>query len=132
MRILHTAAARQGTGELVFRSEGGKHPPDRNAMRLAFQRCGIGGTRHGLRSAFRTWCDEVATVRYEAAELCLSHHVGSQTARAYLRTDLLEERRVVMQAWADYLNPEDGAEDPPHPGRPSSRQHMQARPSGCL
>ncbi len=33
----------------------------------------------------------------------LAHVEGSKTVRAYARDDLLEKRRAVMQAWADYV-----------------------------
>lgn len=57
---------------------------------------------HGLRSSFRNWCAETGVSR-EVAEKCLAHAVGSQTERAYNRTDLREQRAAVMQKWADYI-----------------------------
>lgn len=59
-------------------------------------------TIHGMRSTFRDWCAEVG-VREVVAEKCLMHAVGSEVQQAYQRSDLLEQRREVMQAWADYL-----------------------------
>ena len=37
------------------------------------------------------------------AEVCLAHSQGSKLVRAYLRTDLLDQRRVVMDAWGAYV-----------------------------
>lgn len=34
------------------------------------------------------------------------HAVGNQVFRAYQRDDLLEQRRALLQEWADYLLPE--------------------------
>ena len=56
-------------------------------------------TVHGIRSTFRDWAaGEGADSR--TAELCLSHTVGSKVERAYLRDDLLEKRRVLLDQWA--------------------------------
>ena len=41
--------------------------------------------------------------RLEAAEAALAHKVRSQAEAAYARSDLLDRRREVMQAWAAYL-----------------------------
>ena len=57
---------------------------------------------HGVRSIGRTWMSE-ARVPFDVAELCLAHSVGSQTVQAYDRSDLLEERRKVMQEWCDFV-----------------------------
>ena len=58
-------------------------------------------TVHGYRSAFRDWCEERNNFDWAAKEMCLSHKIG-KTARAYVRTDLLDKRRIIMQAWASY------------------------------
>jgi integrase len=61
-----------------------------------------GGTVHGLRSSFRDWAAETGVDR-ALAESALGHVVGGVEG-AYLRSALIERRRPVMQAWADYLN----------------------------
>ena len=35
----------------------------------------------------------------------LAHIVGGPVERAYFRSDLLEQRRRLLQAWADYVEP---------------------------
>ena len=41
----------------------------------------------------------------------LSHAIPNQTAAAYIRTTYFEERRGIMQQWADYLDGQElGAE----------------------
>lgn len=57
---------------------------------------------HGLRSMARCWMADMGTP-FEIAEACLSHVSGSQVSRAYQRSDYLDARRAVMQAWSDYL-----------------------------
>ena len=62
---------------------------------------GSDGTLHGMRSSFRDWCGETGIPR-EVAEACLAYRVGSAAEQAYARSDLLERRRELMEAWAQY------------------------------
>lgn len=59
-------------------------------------------TAHGFRSTFRDWCSEHGYSR-DLAERALAHTVKNKVEAAYHRTDLIEQRRPMMQAWADYL-----------------------------
>lgn len=44
-------------------------------------------TPHGMRSAFKVWCAEVAKVRDEVSEAALAHTISEKARAAYLRTD---------------------------------------------
>ncbi len=57
---------------------------------------------HGMRSTFRQWAAERGFPR-EIAELALAHFMGSEVERAYQRSDMLERRRALMTAWADFM-----------------------------
>lgn len=59
-------------------------------------------TAHGFRSSFRDWCSEKGYSR-DLAERALAHTVQNKVEAAYHRTDLLEQRRPLMQAWADFI-----------------------------
>lgn len=59
-------------------------------------------TAHGFRSSFRDWCSEQGISR-DVAERALAHTLKNKVEAAYHRTDLLEQRTPVMQAWADYV-----------------------------
>ena len=59
-------------------------------------------TAHGFRASFRTWAEEVATVPHAVVEQAMGHQVGGKVERAYRRTDLLEKRRELMNAWANF------------------------------
>jgi integrase len=61
-------------------------------------------TAHGFRSSFRDWCSEKGYPR-DLAERALAHAVQNKVEAAYHRTDLLEQRRPLMQAWADFVTP---------------------------
>lgn len=59
-------------------------------------------TAHGFRSSFRDWASENGYAR-DLAERALAHSIANQVEAAYHRTDLLEQRRPMMQAWANFL-----------------------------
>jgi len=74
-----------------------------NAMRRLVSRLGVDATPHGFRSSFKDWARN-HDVDETLSEFALAHVEGSATVRAYARDDLLDRRRPVMQAWADYLD----------------------------
>jgi integrase len=59
-------------------------------------------TAHGFRSSFRDWASENGYSR-DLAERALAHTVKNQAEAAYHRTDLLEQRRTMMEAWAQHV-----------------------------
>jgi integrase len=60
-------------------------------------------TVHGFRSSFRDWAGDETDFSWEIAEKSLSHKVGSDVERAYRRSDALEKRRALMDAWGHYV-----------------------------
>jgi integrase len=60
---------------------------------------------HGFRATFRTWCEEITHFPHAIIEEAMGHVVGTAVERAYRRTDVLEQRRALMEAWADYCEP---------------------------
>jgi integrase len=68
-------------------------------------------TAHGFRATFRTWAEEVATVPHAVIEQAMGHQVGTQVERAYRRTDVLDKRRALMEAWAQWCEPNAGRRD---------------------
>ncbi len=59
-------------------------------------------TAHGFRSSFRDWCSEQGYSR-DLAERSLAHTIKDKVEAAYHRTDLLEQRRELMNAWGRFL-----------------------------
>ena len=59
---------------------------------------------HGFRSTFKDWCAEQTNFPHEVSEAALWHAQESKVVEAYQRGDLLEKRRRLMQAWADYCS----------------------------
>lgn len=105
LRELHPLT---GQGRYVFpgaRTNG--RPMSDNAILAAMRRMGIEKDEmsgHGFRAMARTILDEVLGVRPDYIEHQLAHAVRDPNGRAYNRTAHLEERRKMMQQWADYLD----------------------------
>jgi integrase len=59
-------------------------------------------TVHGFRSAFRDWVAEQTSFPGEVAEAALAHAISNKVEAAYRRTDFLEKRRKLMEAWEAY------------------------------
>jgi integrase len=59
-------------------------------------------TAHGFRSCFRDWARESTNFPREVAETALAHILKDKVEAAYARGDLLDKRRELMDAWADY------------------------------
>jgi integrase len=79
------------------------------AFKALFGRMGIEGiTTHGFRSCFRDWASEAARADREIAEACLAHVVGGVVERAYARSDVLDRRRTLMEAWAQFATGQTG------------------------
>lgn len=87
--------------EYVF-SPTGKTPITQDSARYSMKCLNGKITMHGFRSTFTDWCAENG-VPLEIAEKCLDHEVGSKVRQAYQRSDLLDQRREALQAYADFL-----------------------------
>jgi len=59
-------------------------------------------TAHGFRSSFRDWASEQGYAR-DIAERALAHTIANSTEAAYHRTDQLDRRRDMMQAWGNFV-----------------------------
>ena len=73
-----------------------------NRACIDFQKFDPGITGHGMRSSFRTWARLQQRYSHDVMETALSHE-KNLLVQAYMRDDLLEERRALMQDWADYV-----------------------------
>jgi len=82
-------------------------PMSNNAILAALRRMGYTKDEmsgHGFRAMARTILDEVLQVRTDYIEAQLAHRVRDPLGRSYNRTHHLNERRKMMQTWADYLD----------------------------
>lgn len=78
------------------------------AINAAYRRLGIDTrtelTAHGWRSVARTMLHERLGYAPDVIERQLAHAVKDANGTAYNRTRFIDERRKMMQAWADYLD----------------------------
>jgi integrase len=80
-----------------------KKPLSNMAMSQLLKRMGVDVTVHGFRSTFRDWVAERTNFSNEVAEAALAHTIKNAAEAAYRRGDLLDKRREMMQAWADFV-----------------------------
>ncbi len=106
--ILNAIYPSTGRSEYVFPSARSRdRPMSNNAVLSAMRRMEIDKEEmsgHGFRAMARTILDEVLGYRPEIIEQQLAHQVRDPLGRAYNRTAYLDERRAMMQRWADYLD----------------------------
>ena len=80
----------------------GRHITDA-ALARALDNLGEAGRPHGFRTSFRTWVQDTGAAPYDVAEAALGHVLGGKVERTYARSDLLELRRPLMEAWARFV-----------------------------
>lgn len=103
LRELHPVTSHR---PYVFESVRPGRPLSENTMNTALRTMGYSGdmmTPHGFRASASTLLHELGWAP-EVIELQLAHAQRSQVAAAYNRSARLEERRRMMQTWADYLD----------------------------
>ncbi|MXY68668.1 MAG: DUF4102 domain-containing protein [Acidobacteriia bacterium] len=88
--------------ELVFPAMKSGEVMEAQSLSEFCRRLNLGGTPHGFRSSFRSWCAD-AEVPFDVAEIALTHKL-SAVVRAYLRSDLLEIRVELMERWSEYVH----------------------------
>ena len=102
LSVLQEGRKPHGGRGLVFRSPTGK-PIDQAGLRRVAKRIELAGTVHGFRGAFKSWAMDTGIDR-AVAEMSLAHSYMGDTEASYVRTDLLERRRPVMEAWAKHVS----------------------------
>jgi integrase len=76
------------------------------AMEMVLRRLKIDdATVHGFRSTFRDWAGNISSFPREVTETALAHVIGDKAEQAYRRSDALEKRRKLMEAWSSYCEP---------------------------
>jgi integrase len=89
-------------GALIFPGSHGDPLSDNTLSK--FMRDGVvPGTPHGFRSTFKDWAAEHG-IRDEVSEAALAHADRDKVRAAYRRTHFLEERKELMQRWADFVS----------------------------
>jgi len=105
--LLHELHALSGGSKYVFPNQREPHKPATNfGILAALKRMGYAGkmTGHGFRSLAMGVIKERLGYRHEVVDRQLSHASGDAYGEAYDRAMFLDERRVMMQQYADYLD----------------------------
>lgn len=106
--ILEELRPLTGNSPWVFLGLRGERPISDMALGAALRRLGIDTrtehTVHGWRATARTLLHEVLQYEPAVIEHQLAHRVPDALGRAYNRTKFAEQRRTMMQAWANYLD----------------------------
>ena len=104
-RVIELASRFERNGNLFPNVSGRGVISDASMSRL-MERRGLAFRPHGFRSSFRTWAAE-NDKRQDIAELCLAHKIHGAIEASYLRTDFLDARRNLMNAWAQFITSSD-------------------------
>jgi integrase len=93
-------------GDFVFPGQARNKALSNMSMEMVLRRMKIdSATVHGFRSSFRDWAGNVSSFPREVTETALAHVIGDKAEQAYRRSDALEKRRDLMEAWASYCEP---------------------------
>lgn len=87
----------------VFPGEWLDRPMSNMTMLMLLRTLKAGVTVHGMRSSFRTWCGERTSYPRLVCEAALAHRNDDAVEDAYLATDYLERRVVLMSEWLSFI-----------------------------
>ena len=101
LAVLEEARKLPASDDLLFPSRRGRiiH---HSTMALALRTAGLDTTLHGFRATFRSWALDNGE-DWSASELALGHKLGNAVTQAYARSDMLEQRRGLMERWGNHL-----------------------------
>ncbi len=103
LEILRAAKDLRSKGPHIFPGRSANKPLSNMSFLMALRRMGRTDiTAHGFRSSFRTWAEERTNTQRSVVETALAHRVENKVEAAYLRTDLFEKRRRLMENWATF------------------------------
>ncbi len=90
--------------DLVFPGSVKGKPLSDNTLRKIAIKMGYPITVHGFRSTFADWVNEQTSFPREVREAALGHVNANKAEVAYSRTDYLEKRRPMMEAWGNFAS----------------------------
>ncbi|MDA0993522.1 MAG: tyrosine-type recombinase/integrase [Proteobacteria bacterium] len=102
LEILTRAKEISGGSQYVFPGRSVKKPLSTMVFLMLIRRMGKAITAHGFRSTFRDWAAEKTNFPREVCEMALAHSVSDKTEAAYLRGDIFDKRRDLMETWASF------------------------------
>jgi integrase len=98
LELLHGASK-----HYLFPSRHQDKPLSNMAMLQLLERMGYGRiTVHGFRSTFKDWARDRTRFDNYVVEAALAHTLGDKVEAAYARSDVIEKRRKLMEAWVEF------------------------------
>lgn len=88
--------------DLIF-SGASRRPLSDMTLTKVMRNADLAFTVHGFRSSFRDWVAEQTNFPPDWAEAALAHSIPNKVEAAYRRTKYFDQRRKLMNAWADYV-----------------------------
>jgi integrase len=98
------ALPREAGNDLVFIGTKANAPLGKMVLPNLLTAMGCTVTVHGFRSSYRDWAAEQTSYPAELIEYSLAHTVGNAVAQAYQRSDMIEKRRQLMEAWSTFVS----------------------------
>jgi integrase len=110
IEILKRAKEISSGGPFVFPGRSSEKPLSNMVFLMLIRRVGKDITAHGFRSSFRDWAAERTNFSREVCEMALAHTVSNKVEAAYLRGDLFDKRRQLMDTWAAFVSTDANAD----------------------
>ena len=110
IEILGQAKEISGSDPYIFSGRSKKNALSNTVFLMVIRRMGYDVTTHGFRSSFRDWAAERTNFSREVCEMALAHTISDKVEAAYLRGDLFDKRRQMMDTWTKYVTAEQVAD----------------------
>lgn len=97
---------RTGNNRWMFPGTRGAATMSGQTVNQAIKRLGFGGRHcaHGFRTTFSTWANESTSFSEDVIEYQLAHIPANKVRAAYNRAKYFDDRKRLMQAWADFTD----------------------------
>lgn len=102
--LAEAKALKREEGDFVFPGTKDKKPLSDMTLSKLMRDLGIAAVPHGFRSSFRDWAGDTTNHPHQAVEFALAHVIKDKSEAAYVRSDLLERRRPLMDDWQNYIS----------------------------
>ena len=103
IEVLLEASRFRDSSDLVFPGGRKRKPLSDMTISKLVKSLGYDADVHGFRTSFRMWVQEQTHYPREIAEAALAHSLKDKSEAAYARSDFVEKRRSMMEAWANFL-----------------------------
>ena len=89
--------------DYIFYGYKGDKPLSENTFNKLIKELDYDIHTHGFRTSFKIWTQEQTNYPREVAEKQLAHSLSNKAEAAYARSELIEKRQAMLEAWNSYL-----------------------------